>query len=53
MNRHVTTLRKPLATAMLLALLAPGMAFAETAKEEALEARVAELEARLEAPPAP
>ncbi len=48
MNRHVTTLRKPLATAMLLALLAPGMAFAETAKEKALESRVAELERQVQ-----
>ncbi len=48
MKNHVTTLRKPLATAMLLALLAPGMAFAETAKEKALEARVAELERQMQ-----
>jgi DcaP outer membrane protein len=41
--------RRPLATALLLALLAPGVAFAETAKEKELEARVAQLEQQVQA----
>jgi hypothetical protein len=36
--------RRPLAAAVLLALLAPGVAFADAAKEQELEARVAQLE---------
>lgn len=36
--------RRPLAAAVLIALLAPGVALAETAKEKELEARVAQLE---------
>jgi len=44
------TMRKPLATCLLVALVAPGMAFAETAKEKQLEARVAELERAIGAP---
>lgn len=36
--------RQPLAAAVLIALLTPGFALAETAKEQELEARVAELE---------
>lgn len=36
--------RRPLAAAVMLALLAPGLAFAQTAKEKELEARVAQLE---------
>lgn len=36
--------RRPLAGAVLLALLAPGLAFAQTDKERELEARVAQLE---------
>ncbi|MGV8941143.1 MAG: DcaP family trimeric outer membrane transporter [Lysobacter sp.] len=36
--------RRPLATAVLIALLAPGMALAQTEREQALEARVAQLE---------
>jgi len=36
--------RRPLATALLVALMAPGLAFAQTAREAELEARVAELE---------
>ncbi|WP_246606758.1 DcaP family trimeric outer membrane transporter [Novilysobacter antarcticus] len=40
--------RRPLAAAMLLALLAPGVALAQTDREQALEARVAELERLVE-----
>ena len=44
MNRNILkTARRPLAAALFVALVAPGMAFAETAKEKALEARVADL----------
>ncbi len=42
------TARRPLAAALFIALVAPGMAFAETAKEKALEARVAELERQVQ-----
>ncbi len=49
MSKHVMkTARRPLATALFVALLAPGMAFAQTAKEKALEARVAELERQVQ-----
>ncbi|MBB6600437.1 hypothetical protein H6X63_12420 [Luteimonas sp. MC1825] len=40
--------RRLLATAVLVALLAPGMALAQTAKEQELEARVAQLERMVE-----
>lgn len=40
--------RRPLVAAMLLALLAPGAALAQTDREQALEARVAELERLVE-----
>src|SRR3546814_2490223 len=40
--------RRLLATAVLVALAAPGMAFAQTAKEAELEARVAQLEAQVQ-----
>ena len=40
--------RRLLATAVLVALAAPGMAFAQTAKEVELEARVAQLEAQIQ-----
>ena len=40
--------RRPLAAALLLALALPGMAFAQTAKEKELEARVAQLEAMVQ-----
>lgn len=40
LKRH----RRPLSAAVLIALLAPGMALAQTDREQALEARVAELE---------
>jgi len=42
-------MRKPLAMAMFVALVAPGMAFAQTAKEKELEARIAQLEAQVQA----
>ena len=49
MNTSVLkTARRPLAAALFIALVAPGMAFAETAKEKALEARVAELERQVQ-----
>lgn len=41
--------RRPLAMALFVALLAPGMALAGTAKEQELEARVAQLEAQVQA----
>ncbi len=40
--------RRLLATAVLVALAAPGMAFAQSAKETELEARVAQLEAQIQ-----
>ncbi len=40
--------RRPLAAALLIALALPGMAFAQTAKEKELEARVAQLEAMVQ-----
>ena len=43
------TIRKPLALAIAAALLMPGMAFAQTAKEKDLEARIAQLEAQVHA----
>lgn len=43
-----TRARRPLAVALLVALVAPGMAWAQTAKEKALEARVAELERQVQ-----
>ena len=43
--RRVTPRCRPLAMALLVALALPGMAFAQTAKEKELEARVAQLEA--------
>lgn len=44
-NVAATPRRRPLAAALLVALAIPGMAFAQTAKEKELEARVAQLEA--------
>jgi len=41
--------RAPLALALFVALLAPGLAFAQTAKEHELEARIAQLEAQVQA----
>jgi len=59
MNKHPSRLvrrplatarlmRRPLAAALLVALVAPGAAFAQTAREKALEARVAELERQVQ-----
>ncbi|KAF1712445.1 hypothetical protein CSC70_02680 [Pseudoxanthomonas kalamensis DSM 18571] len=48
MNHHRNT-RRPLAIALTLALMAPGLALAETAKEKELEARIAQLEAQVQA----
>ncbi len=41
--------RRPLALAMMIALTAPGVAFAQTAKERELETRIAQLEAQVQA----
>jgi len=41
-------LRRPLAACMLVALAAPGVALADTAREKALEARVGELERQVQ-----
>ncbi|AKC86493.1 DcaP family trimeric outer membrane transporter [Pseudoxanthomonas suwonensis] len=49
MSKHPSRLvRRPLAAALLVALVAPGAAFAQTAREQALEARVAELERQVQ-----
>ena len=42
--RKASPVRKPLAAALFVALLAPGVAWAQTAREKALEARVEQLE---------
>ena len=47
-KRIVSMTRRPLAAALFVALIAPGMAFAETAKEKDLEARVAQLEQQIQ-----
>ena len=44
MTQRSAFARRPLAAALFVALIAPGMAFAQTAKEKALEARVDALE---------
>ena len=46
--KAATPRRRPLAAALLVALALPGMAFAQTAKEKELEARVAQLEAMVQ-----
>ena len=48
MTQRSAIARRPLAAALFVALIAPGMAFAQTAKEKALEARVAELERQVQ-----
>ncbi len=49
MNKHPSRLRRrPLAAALLVALVAPGVAFGQTAREKALESRVAELERQVQ-----
>lgn len=45
---NARSIRKPLALAIATALLLPGMAFAQTAKEKELEARIAQLEAQVQ-----
>ncbi|MCW4455862.1 porin [Flavobacterium sp. MXW15] len=47
-QRMMKTARRPLAAALFVALIAPGMAFAQTAREQALEARVADLERQVQ-----
>ncbi|HYM85360.1 MAG TPA: hypothetical protein VET30_01360, partial [Pseudoxanthomonas sp.] len=50
MSKNIVSMsRRPLAAALFVALIAPGMAFAETAKEKELEARVAALERQIQA----
>ena len=46
---NARSIRKPLALAIATALLLPGMAFAQTAKEKELEARIVQLEAQVQA----
>ncbi len=51
-NIHAATRapsKRPLAAALFVALLAPGLALAQTAKEKELEARIAQLEAQVQA----
>src|SRR5690606_14651945 len=48
-KQHARAVRRPLAVALLVALVAPGAAFGQTAREQALEARVAELERQVQA----
>lgn len=47
-TRIATMARRPLALAMIVALMAPGVALAQSKKEKALEARVAQLEAQVQ-----
>ena len=47
-SKAATVRRRPLAAALLIALALPGVAFAQTAKEKELEARVAQLEAMVQ-----
>ena len=49
MRFPVTAGHRPLATAVLVALLWPGAAFAQSAKERELEARIVQLEAQVQA----
>lgn len=50
MNKPMPSMsRRPLAAALFVALLAPGLAFAQTAKERELEARIAQLEQQVQA----
>lgn len=43
-HRIAPLVRHPLAAALFVATILPGAAFAQTSKEKALEARIAELE---------
>lgn len=47
-TRFAAMSRRPLAAALFVALIAPGLAFAQTAREQALEARVADLERQVQ-----
>ncbi len=47
-HRIAPLVRHPLAAALLVATLSPGAAFAQTSKEKALEARIAELERQVQ-----
>lgn len=50
MSKSIAPLtRRPLAIALFVALIAPGVALADTAKEKQLEARVAQLEQQVQA----
>ena len=50
MSKRIASMsRRPLAAALFVALVAPGMAFAQSAKEKQLEARVAVLEQQIQA----
>jgi outer membrane murein-binding lipoprotein Lpp len=50
MNQRIVSMtRRPLAAALWVALIAPGMALAQTKKEQELEARVAQLEQQVQA----
>jgi len=50
MNTRIASMsRRPLAAALFVALLAPGLAFAQTVKEKELEARIAQLEQQVQA----
>ena len=50
MSKRIASMsRRPLAAALFVALIAPGMAFAQSAKEKQLEARVAQLEQQVQA----
>lgn len=50
MDKTIVSLaRRPLAAALFVALLAPGMALAQTTREEAQDARIEQLEAELQA----
>ncbi len=49
MNQRIVSMtRRPLAAALFFALIAPGAAFAQTAKESQLEARVSQLEQQIQ-----
>ncbi|HET6783238.1 MAG TPA: hypothetical protein VFH12_05325, partial [Pseudoxanthomonas sp.] len=50
MSKRIASMsRRPLAAALFVALIAPGVAFAQSAKEKQLEARVAQLEQQVQA----
>lgn len=47
-HRKAPLVRKPLAAALFVATILPGVAFAQTSKEKALEARIADLERQVQ-----